>query len=413
MEFTLQNQGGNTYVVCNLENKEIIDSFVYGMISNNTVKGVLPVIRTSMNGNVTLKYMISSKISVNSYFSERKSTRSEVLEFLNSVCDSVLDFQEYMLNIEEFMWDTRYMYMDIATKEAYLMCIPVCGSHGTDTFKQFLLDMVTKYEHSANENANYIVKILNFCSKNGQIHVKALKQLITELQENDKRNLSEGTVQVPKHMIEQQAINIPIPSSEPSATEKKTVEKKENEKKKFAGFFGVGKESFEKKGSSKRDSANMRGALQVNNPFEVADIQEKDTSSANFASQLNLKQEEDEKKDENPTMFMEELENKKTDVAGAHLIRQDGTKFFLTKDYTVIGRRSDCDVAIMDNKMVSGVHAAIIRRNHEYYIVDLRSTNHTRVNGELVKPEFEAKLSNADQIKIGNELLEFYIEQGD
>jgi hypothetical protein len=78
----------------------------------------------------------------------------------------------------------------------------------------------------------------------------------------------------------------------------------------------------------------------------------------------------------------------------------------LSKDRTTIGRRSANDVAI-DDRRVSGMHAAVCRCADHFELEDLDSTNGTFVNGEPIKSH---ALQFGDRIEIGAYRLKFLPE---
>ena len=52
-------------------------------------------------------------------------------------------------------------------------------------------------------------------------------------------------------------------------------------------------------------------------------------------------------------------------------------------------------------------HANILNRDGEYYIVDTNSTNHTYVNGVMIRSNVETKLTHGAKITLANESFEF------
>src|SRR4051812_27068981 len=70
----------------------------------------------------------------------------------------------------------------------------------------------------------------------------------------------------------------------------------------------------------------------------------------------------------------------------------------------VIGRGSESDVVLPD-ELLSRRHAAIGPRDGEFYLVDLRSTNGTFINGERVIGE--RRLRHGDMIAVGQTRLVF------
>lgn len=71
--------------------------------------------------------------------------------------------------------------------------------------------------------------------------------------------------------------------------------------------------------------------------------------------------------------------------------------------------RGTCDY-VVSNSAVSRRHAEIIRKDDAYCIRDLKSSNHTYINGEKLVPEKEYPLKNGDTVVLGNEEFTFVIE---
>jgi pSer/pThr/pTyr-binding forkhead associated (FHA) protein len=85
--------------------------------------------------------------------------------------------------------------------------------------------------------------------------------------------------------------------------------------------------------------------------------------------------------------------------------RTDGTKveFPLTAAVMVVGRDDDADIRV-DEPLVSRAHARIERRGDAYFVLDLGSTNLTRVNGEVVA---ERALRDGDELRFARACCRF------
>jgi len=77
--------------------------------------------------------------------------------------------------------------------------------------------------------------------------------------------------------------------------------------------------------------------------------------------------------------------------------RQDGSSvdFPLVGTPMVVGRDDDADIRV-DEALVSRIHARIEPREGAYAVLDLGSTNFTRVNGEVVR---ECLLRHGDEVR--------------
>jgi hypothetical protein len=81
----------------------------------------------------------------------------------------------------------------------------------------------------------------------------------------------------------------------------------------------------------------------------------------------------------------------------------DGRRVVIGEEPIAIGRLPECDIVLTDPN-VSRRHAEVRRRGNDFVVVDLGSTNGTKVNGGGVK---ERRLADGDEISVGNTTLRF------
>ena len=67
---------------------------------------------------------------------------------------------------------------------------------------------------------------------------------------------------------------------------------------------------------------------------------------------------------------------------------------------------------VIKEKTVSGKHAAIEQKQDGYFLIDLKSTNGTRINGKVIDPNVPNKLNDGDVI-FENEVYPGIIERVD
>ncbi len=75
----------------------------------------------------------------------------------------------------------------------------------------------------------------------------------------------------------------------------------------------------------------------------------------------------------------------------------------------IVGKASDCDFQIVDNKKISRHHMTLKISNGECYVIDNDSTNHTYINGNLLQPNFPVMLKNNDIIKMADEEFKYWV----
>jgi len=94
------------------------------------------------------------------------------------------------------------------------------------------------------------------------------------------------------------------------------------------------------------------------------------------------------------------------------ILKSDGREVALENDVTTIGRATDNDVSYPEDSNVSRFHAEIERRGGDYWLIDLKSSNGTTVNGRKV--EDAVRIEFGDKIVFGGSSeAEFGIANGD
>lgn len=117
------------------------------------------------------------------------------------------------------------------------------------------------------------------------------------------------------------------------------------------------------------------------------------------------------------TQVLSQVEDGQTTVLGVSnqltvfpiLVRiKTNERIVINKNEFLIGKEpSRVDYCIFDNSAVSRIHAKIISKNGEFFVVDNHSTNHVYVNGMLVQPDLEVRLSHSSRVRLGDEDFEF------
>ena len=99
-------------------------------------------------------------------------------------------------------------------------------------------------------------------------------------------------------------------------------------------------------------------------------------------------------------------QRKQKEKVNAWLITRDGRNYQINAGRTSIGRSSRNDIKIEGDGTVSGQHARIEEQNFHFSLIDMGSTNGTRVNGHRVQGPM--LLHPDDEIQLGdNSHLQF------
>jgi hypothetical protein len=90
-------------------------------------------------------------------------------------------------------------------------------------------------------------------------------------------------------------------------------------------------------------------------------------------------------------------------MPAASVVMPDGSRIVLESEPIEIGRLPECTIVLSDPN-VSRRHAEIRRKASDVVVVDLRSTNGTRVNGVPVR---ERVLQDGDDVTVGTTTIRF------
>ncbi len=78
-----------------------------------------------------------------------------------------------------------------------------------------------------------------------------------------------------------------------------------------------------------------------------------------------------------------------------------GDDYKITEGSNTIGSKSDNSITIADSS-ISSSHAIILYKQGEFLLSDEMSSNGTFVNGEELQPRIPVKISDGDNIKVGD-----------
>ena len=133
-----------------------------GMLTNNKIVGMVPILYTQMNANKYLKYNVSAKISVKQFFSGLVNRR-RLLGVFSSVASAIVAAEDYMINIDDMLLDTEYIFADVSSCVAEVVCMPIIGKNqqGVDV-KSFFKNIMFSTQFDQTENCDYVARIINY-----------------------------------------------------------------------------------------------------------------------------------------------------------------------------------------------------------------------------------------------------------
>ncbi len=207
MNFTYETQGAITYLVCELESAEQVDSLTLGMLTNNHIAGLAPVLYTEMNGQRYLKYNISAKVSADQFFAGTINKKRALTAFQN-ILSAICLADEYMIDQNCFSVASEHIFLNVSSCETSLICIPVTNEKDINSevaglFKKIMFS--TQFDNS--EDVSYIAQLITYINSGNSFTVYGLKDIVTKLQSGTNTGIQTPPVQQSPDM--QQTANTP------------------------------------------------------------------------------------------------------------------------------------------------------------------------------------------------------------
>ena len=436
--FTYENQEASSFLVYQLEKSEQLDTVGMGMLSNNQIPHILPLLYTQIDEERYLRYAIPGRIPLGDYL-EGMVSKERLLKVLLEICDAVEEGQAYMLDSSKLVLDKRYIFTNVSTGEVSLVYLPVFGRETAVELCNFFREIIFGTQFDSREDCSYIATIINYL--NGDVHfiVTDFKKLVQTLlgQRSQPAARPVGTpvqkpvaptpVPVPKPASVPKPAPAPRPAAAPGPAIPKpmpvpspasTPAQEPPKKKGFSLKFPSKKDEKPKKEKPKKEKPKKEKAgtaipsilipgreNRKPEPQGFTEVKAQPAEWGNATRPANFGQTSVLSQEIGQTTVL----SGGPQASGAELIRKkNGQSIPLDKSLIRIGtERSFVDYWVSDNTAVSRSHADVISHEGVYYIRDNHSTNHTYVNGAQIPSEQEQMLKDGDQILLGNEPFEF------
>lgn len=179
MDFKYESQGTNTYLVYEIKAEDKIDSMSLGMLTNNKIVGFAPTFFTQMDANKFIKYNVTSKISVKQFFSGPVN-KKRLLGVFEGVVDGLLSAEDYMIDPNSIILDLDYIFADVSSCEASLVCLPILENRETD-ISMFFKNIMFSTQFDQTENCDHVAKIINFLNSSTVISLVDFKKLLESI----------------------------------------------------------------------------------------------------------------------------------------------------------------------------------------------------------------------------------------
>ncbi len=202
-EFNYENQGTSTWLVCDLS-AEKIDTMSLGMITNNQITGFVPALYMQQDSRKYLKYNISARLSLKQYFMGTVS-KKRLLGVFTSIVSALTAAEEYMIDVGSVLLDAEYIYVDVSSGKAEVLCVPVLDlDRPLSDPGLFFKNIMFCTQFDSGEDCDYVARIINYLNGTPAISLPAFGSLLRELENVTMvladRNLPQAAADVPEQV---------------------------------------------------------------------------------------------------------------------------------------------------------------------------------------------------------------------
>ncbi len=375
--------------------------YQYCILSRGGIRGLLDCSLRYINGDAYLYYDITSKQSISKMFYNKKTIdRAWVKDFVWNLNRIYQEISRFLLDDNCVIWYPEQVYQDLEDNRWSFIYYPYYK--GETGFRQFLEFIIEKLDYDDEGLVNCVYSIYEQYETVGDAYLKEkiFKDVLaldndTPVIKRDEKRVSRGNEESVIDMDQAELYERDVDEKD-DLPEFTAVEK--NEKTKFKRH-----KTNEKKGLlSFLDGAKRKDRAERDR------IREDNIYAMEFGNELSMVSEEPVSYDEEVsgeeeygrTIYMENVAEAKD--TKRRLFDEDGAVLAVLGDNPiVIGKRKEDADVVIDNRMVSRLHARISRENGDYMIEDLNSTNGTFKNGLRLAPYEKRKLMEGDEIRLG------------
>lgn len=359
------------------------ESYEEKMIQCNSDEGWLMCSRQNKNGEEYFCYKVTGKKALHSIYAALPMGERQIRSILGQIFAILEKGKEYLLSEDDFILEPHYIFATLPYMTLELCYMPGYKIPLRNQLEGLFEYLLNRVDYEDKQAVNLVYDCYMFCmrEKGG---LAEIKKLLAEDMKDSKK-----TVVSIEQRLPEQRLSEAVP-------QEKTQKSIETTKKR--AVYTEAKEDTRKSESSSYMSwlAEKIFPWKRREPVLVAEEEEPyKAESGSFSLE----------EDNERTVLLSVLQKS----AGPELVcKQTGEAISLCKFPFYIGSTKEFADFIPAAEGVSRIHCCINKRENEYYLSDLNSTNGTYLNGKEVVPGKEALLSANDEIKICSQ--DFYIK---
>ena len=159
--FTVESAGSKTLLVYQIDVNNR-DTVTQGMITNNRIPGFLPAFFFQADTQQFVKYDITSRIPVQQILAGTVKSK-QLLGIFKGITEAMACAEDYMIPLSNLVLDTQYIFADVSTFDAQMICLPVMSSQDAQPdYLNFFKEILYKSRYADNEDNTYVAKLISY-----------------------------------------------------------------------------------------------------------------------------------------------------------------------------------------------------------------------------------------------------------
>ena len=184
--FQMENQGAATYLVYTLQAGETLDSMSMGMLTNNAIHGFARIFFTQIDQAKTVRYDVSGQVTLEQFYAGGVN-RERLLKTFRGIAEALMTAEEYMIPLESVLLERQYIFVNVATCEVSLICLPVAGQDAKmPDPRDFFRNVMFSVQFDPNENGDYISRLINSLNSAGNFSLREFYNTLRKSGADDK-----------------------------------------------------------------------------------------------------------------------------------------------------------------------------------------------------------------------------------
>lgn len=185
MDFTYESKGGTSYLVYEVGSDDRLDSMSIGMLTNNSISGMAKMILNQVNYTKYLKYDVTAKISAEQFLSGSVD-RSKIVGLFSGIVNALLAAEEYMLDPESILLDTKYIFINVSSCDTVLICLPVKNCGQQHDLRSFFKNIIFGLRFTNGEDSSYIMELINYLNGDDDFSPSRFAALLKRIDKTDR-----------------------------------------------------------------------------------------------------------------------------------------------------------------------------------------------------------------------------------